>query len=447
MDVRDLHILSADYGRLKDQGSEMTSETRLDLAAIEQRVCDIAARQLNFPREAVLPTSRLIEDLHCDSLDLIELIMVVEDEFLVTLPNGNDSPVGKAVFTRHPFRMSDLAEIVYLQQGSGRPERRGWWQTPRSVAKESANPFTQLGGRWSPETRSHGRPLLEPLDRGAGPRQFRRRSDGMRCLLLPAAEVTLGCDDALAQADEQPVHTVRLDAFLIDAEPVSTTAYCRFLNSVNATEAHRRDWFQLDSSDDRKAQMPIAQNGTEWRPVAGAELLPMVLVSWFGANAYSLWAHGSAWDQYAEQDGFLPSEAQWEYAAQGAHRESASDESRDIPFVCGQHERGTGYGDASTLRMAPVHHASGCSRFGLHHMAGNVWQWCRDWYADDFYQRPESRVANPVNMLATGVRSERGGSWVGPRELCRTTYRRGRAPSARGRCLGFRCVSPGDVLL
>ena len=79
--------------------------------------------------------------------------------------------------------------------------------------------------------------------------------------------------------------------------------------------------------------------------------------------------------------------------------------------------------------------------FGLHHMAGNVWQWCRDWYDPSFYQRAEANATNPVNRTPTLVRSERGGSWIGPAELCRSSYRRGRPPSVRGRCLGFRCAS------
>ena len=281
-----------------------------------------------------------------------------------------------------------------------------------------------------------------------GANQFRRRSDGMRCLLLPAAEAKIGSDDAQSHPDERPAHSVQLDSFVIDAEAVSTTAYCRFLNSVVANEANLLDWFLLDSSDARTAQIPIVFLDNAWCPISGAETMPMVLVSWYGATAYSLWANGLKWEEYKTHDGFLPTEAQWEHAAQGAFADAGQHEPIDFngaQMVYGQHERGAVYGDRA-MPMAAVHLPIGVSSFGLHHMAGNVWQWCRDWYDESFYQRAESAGRNPVNRNESGVRSERGGSWVGPIELCRPTYRRGRSPVARGRCLGFRCVSPVERL-
>lgn len=386
----------------------MTHRPRLDLSVVEQRVCDIAAAQLGMPRPEVQPSSRLIEDLDCDSLDLIELLLKLEDEFLVTIPNQPTQAVGKAIFTRQPFRLRDLAEFVFLQQGTGRPARRGGRQSRAAAAAGETIPFSQLGGRYCSDPATSTAPLWEPLAVVAGVQQFRRRTDGMRCLRLAAAEFPMGSAGPAAHSDEQPVHTVRLDSFLIDAEPVSTTAYCRFLNSVEASESNWRDWFQLEPSDDRLAQLPVVWSDTGWQPVVGTETLPMVLVSWLGANAYSLWANGGNWKLYPSHDGFLPSEAQWEYAAQGAYLAPAEEETGDARCVFGQHERGVTY-QAATLPMAPVHVPLGRSTCGLHHMAGNVWQWCRDWFAEDFYHRPESRAANPVNTLATGARSERGG--------------------------------------
>ncbi|QDV44542.1 acyl carrier protein [Stieleria neptunia] len=56
-----------------------------------------------------------------DWLDLIELIMETEDEFGVTIPDTPKTPVGKLIFTRQPFRVRDLAEFAFLNQGAGKP--------------------------------------------------------------------------------------------------------------------------------------------------------------------------------------------------------------------------------------------------------------------------------------------------------------------------------------
>src|SRR6476646_6942177 len=110
----------------------MATGERLRLAEVEGRVCDIASEQLGIPRPRVSPGDRIVEDLRIDSLDLVELFMEVEEAFGVTLPDDTPNPVFKAVFARQPFRLADLAELVYLQQGTGTPER-GFWRRTKQV--------------------------------------------------------------------------------------------------------------------------------------------------------------------------------------------------------------------------------------------------------------------------------------------------------------------------
>lgn len=426
-----------------------TDTPRWDLTTIEQRVCDIAAEKLCMPRNEVSPGSRLIEDLGFDSLDVIELIMSVEETFSVSFPETPPNAVYKSVFTRKNSRLRDLAEIVYLQEGTGARTKAAFLSSSTRPAVCHNVPFAQLSGVWKPDAYSLTQRLFEPLDSSGEEKIYRRRTDGMRCVLLPPAEVEIGSGDSQALPDEMPLHVAHIDTFLMDAEPVSTTAYCRFLNSVRAREQDLMDWFVLAPNDDRQQQMPVVHSETGWHPVKGVEKLPMILVSWFGANAYALWANAQNWQEYRTNDRYLPTEAQWEYAARGNRsRNYPWGETVDSPdrMVYAQHGRGDSY-QADDLRMAAVNDCFGMSPFGMHHMAGNVWQWCRDWYDSHFYSQPQASHSNPCNSHDTGIRSERGGSWVGPAELCRSSYRRGRAPHARGRCLGFRCVSnPKDCL-
>ncbi|MFO0889978.1 MAG: SUMF1/EgtB/PvdO family nonheme iron enzyme [Isosphaeraceae bacterium] len=419
----------------------------LALEQIEQRVCDITSEQLGIPRERIGPSDRIIEDLHCDSLDLVELLMQLEETFEVTIPDRPADSLFKAIFARQPFRLRDLAELVYLHQGTGKSERSFWRYERSQPPPFTSVPFTQLGGRF--DGRIGGTSLLEPFGGEGDAVRHRRRSDGMRCALIPEAAVELGSDESFGHADELPRHTAEVDAFLIDAEPVSTTAYCRFLNSAgDVPPGVLADWFVLDPDDDRDEHMLIHKAESGWGPVPGTERWPMILVSWFGANAYSLWANGEDWHGYAGEPGaepasFLPSEAQWEYAARGARFRAfpwGDDPPSDECMRYARHRKANTY-RADSLPMADVNAELGMSPFGLHHMAGNVWQWCRDWYDNHFYAAPGACQRNPVNLTASKTRSERGGSWVGPADLCRSSYRRGRPPLARGRCLGFRCIA------
>lgn len=445
--ILDVSVESGDGEKEEDKA--MATDARLRLADVEQRVCDIVSEQLGLRRDRISPDDRIIEDLHCDSLDFVELLLKVEEAFGVTLPDVAPNPVYKAVFTRQPFRLSDLAELVYLEQGTGTPDRKGWRRAKETPPAMPSVPFTQLNGHWERRGADEQR-LWEPL-RAAGPvPQYRRRFDGMRCLLIPSASVEIGRDSPDALTDERPRHVVEIDSFLIDAEPVSTTAFCRFLNSIGEVAPDvLAEWFVLDAEDDRSQHLLIAQVESGWRPLAGTERLPMILVSWYGANAYSLWANGRDWqsyrgEDYAEPEILLPTEAQWEYAARGASYRAfpwGDEPPSQDRMRYGQHRQGASY-RARSLPMADVNAELGMSPFGLHHMAGNVWQWCGDWYDPAFYSTPQASRANPMNRTPGKVKSERGGSWIGPADLCHSSYRRGRPPSARGRCLGFRCVSP-----
>lgn len=429
----------------------MAGTKQVTLAEIETLVGDIASEQLNIPRQKITRASRMMEDLHCDSLDAVELFMELEEQFDVTIPISGEGPLLKSILTRKGLCIGDIAEMVYVQLGTGKPDRSFWrWKkAPARIREQNSDaPFCQLSGRWDGKADV---PLFEPLDDAGPVPQYRRRTDGMRCLAIPAGEVEIGTDDPSYDSDSRPQHSVYLDSFLIDAEVVSTTAYCRFLNSIgDCPRETLLDWFLLTEDDDRGPHMLIEQGKAGWQPLRGCERWPMILVSWYGANAYSLWANQHDWRHYRCEDesktlSFLPTEAQWEYAARGAKFRTypwGDEPPTDDRIRYGQHTIGESY-TATTLPMMDVNSKCGMSPFGLHHAVGNVWQWCRDWYDEKFYSTPQATVRNTINQTNSGVRAERGGSWVGPEELCRSSYRRGREPLARGRCLGFRCVSAG----
>lgn len=405
----------------------------LDLDPLTQRLCVITAEQLGLPLAKVKPESRLIEDLNCDSLELLELIMETEDEFGLTIPETPSTPVGKLIFSRSPFRIRDLAEFAFLNQGTGAPSRRNWRKSKTQIPAEPEREFSQLGGRYSWDV-GDDKSLFEALPSDQPHAMFRRKTDGMVCVQIPASEVIIGFDAMEANHDERPSHPVSMSSFLMDIEPVSVTAFCRFLNSIEPTLQEVESLVGLPADDDRRAHLQLVYQNDRWVPKTAVQMQPVVLVSWFSANAYSLWANGLNWREYEFSDCFLPSEAQWEYASEGAFQEP--------DFIqAGSHERGQTYSDG-VLPIANVHQSLGVSKFGLRHMSGTIWHWCSDWYDPNFYLTPEAKKLDPTNLVATATRSERGGSWVGPWELCRPTYRRGRNPIARGRCLGFRCVSP-----
>lgn len=436
---------------------------------IEQEVCNIVAEHLGLRRAEVRPSSRLLEDLNFDSLDLFDFTLELEDRYNVRFDNQQFQQFFAA---RRPATISHIAEFVLLNLQSGAaPPKRDRRTELRSLPDRDEAPFMQFDCASRKQDWLDG-VLYEAISTNAeGYRQFVRRTDGMRCILIPEGDAVLGSDSSAALADARPQHSARLRDYLIDAEPISNLAFARFLNAVSPVhDSQLRDWFVLDEADRRRDFMPLTKSWLgRWAPRNGCERQPTVLVSWFGANAYSLWANRRDWRAYREfgvvapglesthvdappalgslMGSFLPSEAQWEHAARGPSLSPASPTDKEIEAstAAGQYASGIAL-DPGALPMPPVNQRVGVSPFGLHHATGTVWQWCRDWYSRDFYATAEARGVDPQNERPSGLRSERGGSWVGPARLAHPAYRRARVPIARGRCLGFRCVGLVDDL-
>jgi formylglycine-generating enzyme required for sulfatase activity len=151
----------------------------------------------------------------------------------------------------------------------------------------------------------------------------------------------------------------------------------------------------------------------------------------------------------------LPTEAQWEYACRAGTTTAyyTGDELRKgqanaaISSKPGIWDKPMEWvrkffpAKAKTVETTPVG-SFPSNGFGLYDMHGNIWEWCADWYGEDYYAK--SPKTDPQGPNTGDRRVLRGGSWgVSPWD-CRSAYRGWYAPDYRGRSLGFRvAVSPG----
>jgi formylglycine-generating enzyme required for sulfatase activity len=127
----------------------------------------------------------------------------------------------------------------------------------------------------------------------------------------------------------------------------------------------------------------------------------------------------------------LPTEAEWEYAARGGqnYKYAGSDNLGSVAW----------YRDNSGSKTHPVGQKS-ANGYGLYDMAGNVWEWCSDWYGSDYYNNSPS--SNPKGPNSGTFRVLRGGSWYYSSRNCRAAYRDSSAPTDRNNDFGFRLVLP-----
>jgi formylglycine-generating enzyme required for sulfatase activity len=187
---------------------------------------------------------------------------------------------------------------------------------------------------------------------------------------------------------------------------------------------------QIQPTDTNLSCMPVWDTWTT--SPSGQETLPIDCVNWYEAYAFCIW-----------DGGFLPSEAEWEYAAAGG-----SDQ-REYPW--GSADPGTAskyaiydcdYGASTaycsgTANVAPVGTATlGAARWGQLDMAGEVDEWALDWYASS-YADP---CVDCASLTPTAYRVLRGGYFVSVAPLLESSLRGGTDPTKRDNSTGFRCA-------
>jgi formylglycine-generating enzyme required for sulfatase activity len=275
-------------------------------------------------------------------------------------------------------------------------------------------------------------------------------------VLIPAGAFQMGAQPM--RPEEGPERTTRIGSFWIDRTEVTNADFARFVKATGYVTLAERPldphvYPQLSGDQlrpsgivfvgsDRAAGPDPSQwwrvvQGADWRhpqgpgsSIAGKDALPVVQVGWDDALAYARWLGRD-----------LPTEAEWEYAAQGGRQHATRFVWGDEPLDPKTPQANVWEGifpvedsgaDGYKALAAPV----GCyppNGYGLYDMAGNVWEWAKDWYRPNLAPGGDADPEGPRETVAfdpgdPGVRKHviKGGSF-----LCSPNYCYRYRPAAR----------------
>ncbi len=218
--------------------------------------------------------------------------------------------------------------------------------------------------------------------------------------------------------DESPRHLIHLSPFALDAHPVTNEQYVRFLEVMGGEkDGNNNDMIRLRESRVKRIAGKLSiESGYAKHPVVG--------VTWYGAVAYSKWMGKR-----------LPTEAEWEIAACGG--------TEDVMYPTGINIERSQANFFSSDTTAVMSYPP--NNYGLFDMAGNVYEWCNDWYDFHYYNLSIQEPTNPLGPLQGVYRVLRGGCWKSLKEDMRCAHRHRNNPGTMNGTCGFRCAA--DVSL
>jgi len=249
--------------------------------------------------------------------------------------------------------------------------------------------------------------------------------NGIRIALryVQGGSFTMGCtaDPDVCYFDEIPVHEVEVESFQLSIYEITCAQFSAFINEGGINpDGTLGDQLYIDINDD---DCPIRYAGRRFVPKPGMAEHPASEVSWQGAQAFCEWLGGT-----------LPTEAEWEYAAKGGEKSrnykySGSNSLAEVAW----------FQDNATGKSHPVGQKKP-NELGLYDMSGNVWEWCYDWYAFEYYQDGPSQ--NPRGPETGDSRVIRGGAWNMDGWNCRISNRSSKEPQITYNYYGFRLLIP-----
>ena len=251
------------------------------------------------------------------------------------------------------------------------------------------------------------------------------------------------------RSNNEQQHTVQFsEDFRMSKYEVTNTQYCEFLNAAGVGQDGK--WSNYNSSEQLICSYScgVKYNSEvgKWEPQDGYENHPVVYVTWYGADAYCRWAGG-----------FLPTEAQWEFACRGNNGDNpfgigdgtklTSDMANFYAFRPYDLNQGGEYSGSGKYVGATT--AAGsypyANSYGLYDMHGNVMEWCSDRYDRKYGltdEQLQSTVTDPTGPASGSIRVLRGGGWIFIAKYCRSAYRYTYDPCGYSSDIGFRVAFP-----
>jgi iron(II)-dependent oxidoreductase len=253
---------------------------------------------------------------------------------------------------------------------------------------------------------------------------------GTRFQSVPGGILIQGANEERNLTAQVP-HPVAIAGFYMSETEISAQLYGRFL-------LENPDWgpgnVEQLAADELVTSDYLDGWGARGVP-PGDPKLPVVNVSYYAAQAFSRWLSTQLPSSLAGYEVRLPTESEWEWAARGGLVAQ--------PYPLGSSPVGAVFFQSGIAGPSPVG-ASAANAFGIRDMAGNVWEWCEDWYSPVKYLfsswDPEVNAAAADEPSAGFEKVVRGGSWTSERELVKVYTRGSQPPAWCTPYLGFRVV-------